>query len=72
VVVVAKLHEFSADGLRVVVGDDGVRNPEPVDDICEEYHYLLGLDFEDRAGQNPLGKLVHGHKQVRVAPVCLS
>jgi hypothetical protein len=32
-VVVAKLQELSTGELGVIVGDDGVRNPEPVDDI---------------------------------------
>jgi hypothetical protein len=33
VVVVAELQEFSVGELRAVVDDNGVRNPEAVDDI---------------------------------------
>jgi hypothetical protein len=36
VVVVAKLQESSTGELGAVVGDDGVGNPEPMDDIRKE------------------------------------
>jgi hypothetical protein len=36
VVVVAKLQEFSTSELGVIVGDDGVGNPEPMDDVHKE------------------------------------
>jgi hypothetical protein len=36
VVVVAKLQELPTGELRVVVGDDRIRNPEAMDDIREE------------------------------------
>jgi hypothetical protein len=62
VVFVAELQEFSADELRAVVGDDGIRNPKAVDDIREEQHHLLGLDFGDGASLDPLGELVHGNE----------
>jgi hypothetical protein len=42
-----------------------------VDDICEEQYRLLGFDFGDGASLDPLGELVHGYEQVRVAPGCL-
>jgi hypothetical protein len=67
-VVVAKLQEYFAGELCVVVGDDGIRNPKAVDDIREEQHHLLGLDFGDGASLDPLRELVHGDEQVRVAP----
>jgi hypothetical protein len=70
VVVVVEVQEFSASKLRVVVDDDGIRNPEATDDIREEQHCLLGLDFGDRASLDLLGELVHGDEQVRVAPGC--
>jgi hypothetical protein len=38
---VAELQELSARELGPVVGDDGVRDPEPVDDVGEERHGLL-------------------------------
>ena len=36
VVVIAERQEFMVGELRPVVGDDGIWNPEPVDDIGEE------------------------------------
>ena len=36
VVVVAERQELMASELRPIVGDDGIWNPEPVDDIIEE------------------------------------
>jgi hypothetical protein len=70
-VVIAELQEFSTSELRAIVGDDGIRNPEAVDDIREEQHRLLRLDFRDEASLDPLGELVHGDEQVHVAPGCL-
>jgi hypothetical protein len=70
-VVVAELQEFSTGELRAVVGDDGIRNPKAVDDIHEEQHHLLGLDFGDEVSLDPLRELVHGDEQVCVAPGCL-
>jgi hypothetical protein len=40
-VVVAELQELSAGELRAVVGDDGVWDFKPVDDVSEERHDLL-------------------------------
>jgi hypothetical protein len=37
------LGTFSSE-LRAVVSDDGVWDPEAVDNICKERHRLLGLD----------------------------
>jgi hypothetical protein len=71
VVVVAELQELSTGELHTVVGDDGIRNPKVVDDIREEQHCMLGLDFGDGVSLDPLGELVHGDEQVRVAPGCL-
>jgi hypothetical protein len=36
VVVVAELQEFFVGKLGAIVGDDGVRHPELVDDVSEE------------------------------------
>jgi hypothetical protein len=36
VVLVAELQELPVSKLRPIVGDDGVRHPEPVDDVSEE------------------------------------
>ena len=51
-----------------IVGDDGVWNPEPVDDISEEQYRLLGFDLSDRTSLDPLGELVNSYQQVGVAP----
>jgi hypothetical protein len=55
VVVVTELQEFSTGELRDVVSDDGIRNSEVMDDISEEQHHLLRLDFGDRVSFDPLG-----------------
>ena len=36
VVVIVECQEFLAGELCSVVGDDGVQNPEPMDDVSEE------------------------------------
>jgi hypothetical protein len=60
VVVVVELQELPIGELCAIVGDDGIRNPEAMDDIREEQHCLLGLDFGDGASLDPLRELVHG------------
>jgi hypothetical protein len=44
VVVFAEVQELSASELGAVVGDDGVRDPEAMDDVGEECHRLFGPD----------------------------
>jgi hypothetical protein len=44
VVILAEVQELSAGELGVVVGDDGVRDPEAMDDVGEERHRLFGPD----------------------------
>jgi hypothetical protein len=45
---VAELQELSAGELRPVVGDDGIRHPEPVDDVvknvtaCSTLRFVIG------------------------------
>ena len=41
--------------------------PKAMDDVKEEQHGLLGLDYVDRSGIYPLCKLVYGDKQVCIA-----
>jgi hypothetical protein len=41
VVLVAELQELPAGELGPIVGDDGIRHPEPMDDVSEEQHGLL-------------------------------
>jgi hypothetical protein len=59
VVVVAEVQELFSGELRAIVGDDGVWDPESMDDVGE------GLDLD------PLGEFVDGDQQVREAPGCL-
>jgi hypothetical protein len=44
VVVLAEVLELLPSELCAVVGDDGVRDPKAMDDVCEERHRLLGPD----------------------------
>ena len=67
-VVVAERQELVAGELCSIVGDDGVWNPKPVDDINEEQHRLLGLDSIDRTSLDPLGELIDCYQQMGVAP----
>jgi hypothetical protein len=72
VVFVAKLQEFPTGKLGFVVGDDGIRNSELVDDVGEEGHGLLCPEVCDWACLDPFGEFVHGDQQVGVDPGCLS
>jgi hypothetical protein len=40
--------EFFPYELRVVIGDDGVRNLKPMDNVMEEEHGLFRFDLGDR------------------------
>jgi hypothetical protein len=44
VVVLAEVQELLGSELGAIVGDDGVWDPEAMDDVGEERHRLLGLD----------------------------
>jgi hypothetical protein len=44
VVVLAEVQELSASEPGAVVSDDGVRDPEAMDDVGEEHHRLFGPD----------------------------
>jgi hypothetical protein len=58
--VITKFQEFSIGELCAVVSDDGIRDPEPVDDVREEQHRLLGVDFSSRPSLDLLGKFIYG------------
>ena len=62
VVLIAEADKFFAGELGAVVGDDGVRDPEAVDDVGEELDYFLSADPSDGPGLDPLGELVDGYK----------
>ena len=68
VVVVTEHQKFMSCELCPIVGDDGVWNSEPVDDISEEQYCLLQFDLSDRSSLDPLGELVNSYQQVGVAP----
>ena len=68
VVVVTERQELAAGELCPVVSDDGVWNLEPVDDISEEQHRLLGFDLIDWASLDPFGELIDRHQRMGVAP----
>jgi hypothetical protein len=59
VVFVTKLQEFPAGKLGVIVGDDGIRHSEQVDDVGEKGHDLLYSEVCDWACLDALGELVH-------------
>jgi hypothetical protein len=44
VVILAEVQELLGSELGAIVGDDGVRDPEAMDDVDEERHRLLGPD----------------------------
>ena len=66
-VVIIECQELVAGELCPIVDDDGIWNPEPVDDISEERHCLLGFDSGDRTSLDPFGELVNSYQQVGVA-----
>ena len=67
-VVITECQEFLAGELCPIVDDDGVWNLEPVDDIGEEQHRLLGLDSIDRTSLGSLGELIDCYQQMGEAP----
>ena len=75
-VVVAERQEFLASELCPIVGDDGVRNPKPVDDVSEEQHRLLGFDLIDRMSLDPLGELIDRYQHYKdltlIAPLAFA
>jgi hypothetical protein len=60
VVILAEVQELSAGELGAVVGDDGVWDPEAMDDVGEERHRLLEPDAVQRSDLDPLGEFVNG------------
>jgi len=68
---IAEVQELFAGELSVVVGDDDVGNPKPMDDVGEEKDSLLGAVVGDGSSLDPFGEFVDGHQQVGVPPFCL-
>jgi hypothetical protein len=54
VVIIVEPEELLAGELCAVVGDDEIWDPKAVDDVCEQEHYLLGLDLRDWSCLDPL------------------
>jgi hypothetical protein len=65
VVVVAEVQELFSGELRAIVGDDGVWDPESMDDVGEERHRLLGSNDGQGSDLDPLGEFVDGDQQVQ-------
>ena len=72
VAVVAECQELVAGELRPIVGDDGIWDFEPVDDIRKEQHRLLGFDLSDRTSLDPFGEFVDSYQQMGVTPRVLA
>ena len=68
VIFIIELEELLPSELRAIVHDNGVPYSKAMDDIKEEQHGLLRLDYGDRPSLYPLCKLVYGDKQVHIAP----
>jgi hypothetical protein len=68
VVVDTETQEILYCELCVVVCDNGVWDPEVMDDIIEERCRLLGLDVGEGSDLDPLGKLVDGDQPVCETP----
>jgi hypothetical protein len=71
VVAVAEFQELSGYELGAIVSYDGVWYPDPMDNVCEEQHSLLGPEAADGAGLDPFRELVDCYQQVGEAPWCL-
>ena len=68
VVFIIESEELFPSELRAIVRDDGVQDSKAVRDVEEELHDLLRFDHRNWPSLYPLCELVHGNKQVRVAP----
>jgi hypothetical protein len=53
-VIITETEELLVGELRVVVSDDGVWDPEAMNNIDKEEHRLLRLDLSDWPSLNPL------------------
>jgi hypothetical protein len=53
-VIVIEIEELFIGELHAIVGDDGVWDPEAVNDVGEEEHRLLKLDLHDWPSLDPL------------------
>ena len=68
VVFIVESGELLSSELHAIVHDDGVQYSKAMDNIKEEQHGLLGLDYGDQSSLYPLCKLVYGDKKVCIVP----
>jgi hypothetical protein len=68
VVVDTETQELLPRELRTVVHDDGVGDPEAMNDIHEEHYRLLRFDAGERSNLDPFGEFVDGDQQVGEGP----
>jgi hypothetical protein len=68
VAVITEIQENFPSELSVVIGDDGVGDPEMENDVRDEIHYLLGANLRQGPHVDPLSELVDRDKQVGQAP----
>jgi hypothetical protein len=71
-VIIVEIKKLFASELRAVVGDDGVYDPEAMDNISKEEHRLLRFNLRNWPSLNPLLEFVDGEQQVGEAPGALS
>jgi hypothetical protein len=63
-VIIVEIQELFAGELCNIVGNNGVWDPEAMNNINKEEHRLLRFNSRDRPSLNPLQELVDGDKQV--------
>jgi hypothetical protein len=68
-VIIAEIKKLFASELCAVVSNDGIWDPEAMNNVGKEEHHLLGFDLCDWLGLDPLQELVDGNKQVGEAPM---
>jgi hypothetical protein len=62
IIVITEFEKLLPCELSVVVGDDGVRDPEAINDVGEERNGFLETDFYYGSGFDLLGELVDSHE----------
>jgi hypothetical protein len=67
-VIIEEVKELFTVELHAIIGDDGIWDPEAMNNIGKEEHHLLRLDSRNWSSFNPLRELVNGDKQVGEAP----
>lgn len=68
---VIKVDELVSCKLGVIVNDNVIRDPGPLDDVLDKLHRALRLEVGDGSDLDPLGKLVDGNQEVIKSPMSL-